>query len=108
MSILDDIEKINDDMMVTISKKMFKEALEEKSKELVDRVICHVFPLINEAQQHIIEIASKKADKEELEQLSFTMNEVNREVFVRICDLEKKCFPEYFEIKKSNPPTNFS
>lgn len=99
MSILDDIEKINDDMMVTISKKMFKEALEEKSNELVDKVITRVFPLISETQQYAIEIASKKVDKVELDHVLSSMRQVNQELIARIIDLEKKCFPEYFEIK---------
>lgn len=36
MSLLDDFEKIDEDLQITISKKAFKEALEEKAPELIE------------------------------------------------------------------------
>lgn len=38
MSLLDDFEKIDEDLQITISKKAFKEALEEKASELIERI----------------------------------------------------------------------
>lgn len=38
MSLLDNSEKIDEDLQITISKKAFKEALEEKVLELIERV----------------------------------------------------------------------
>lgn len=38
MSLLDDFEKIDEDLQITISKKAFKEALEEKASELIGRI----------------------------------------------------------------------
>lgn len=37
MSLLDDENKIDDDLQMVISKKAFKEALDEKAQEITDR-----------------------------------------------------------------------
>lgn len=39
MSLLDDENKIDDDLQMVISKKAFKEALDEKAQEITDRFL---------------------------------------------------------------------
>lgn len=51
MSLLDNSEKIDEDLQITISKKAFKEALEEKVLELLE----HVQP---QYDKHEMEITS--------------------------------------------------
>lgn len=53
MSILDDENKIDEDFQITISKKIFKEALEEKSTEILNRFLTEYLPPISHLKTEI-------------------------------------------------------
>lgn len=45
MSILDSEEKIDENVQITISKRVFREALEDAKREMADKFMAEYFPL---------------------------------------------------------------
>lgn len=59
MSILDPEEKLDDDLMIPVSKKMFKEAVEEAAKECINKLIAEYSILAMNFTADINQLTSK-------------------------------------------------
>lgn len=53
MSLLDDENKIDDDLQMVISKKAFKEALDEKAQEITDRFLGEMMSVLGKYNDDI-------------------------------------------------------
>ena len=53
MSLLDDENKIDDDLQMVISKKAFKEALDEKAQEITDRFLGEMMSILGKYNDDI-------------------------------------------------------
>lgn len=59
MSILDPEEKIDENLQITISKKAFREALEDAKREMTDKFIADYFPIISHLSDDVRELEKR-------------------------------------------------
>lgn len=85
MSILDDENKIDEDFQITISKKIFKEALEEKSVEILNRFSTEYLPPISQLKAEIGQL------RYELEIAKEIINQIKQyELYISDPELKQK------------------
>lgn len=59
MSILDPEEKIDEDLQITISKKAFREALDDAKREMADKFMADYFPLFTQLVDDVRELEQR-------------------------------------------------
>lgn len=59
MSILDPEEKIDEDLQITISKRVFREALEDAKREMADKFMADYFPLFTQLVDDVRELEKR-------------------------------------------------
>ena len=59
MSILDSEEKIDENLQITISKKVFREALEDAKREMADKFMADYFPLFSQLVDDVRELEKR-------------------------------------------------
>lgn len=59
MSILDPEEKIDEDLQITISKKAFREALDDAKREMADKFMADYFPLFSQLVDDVRELEQR-------------------------------------------------
>lgn len=96
MSILDPEEKIEDDLMITISKKMFKEAVKEATKECINKLIAEYSILASNFTTDINQMTSKFITIDQCEVLIHNIiNHTRPELHVNDLELSKKIYLIY-------------
>ena len=59
MSILDSEEKIDENVQITISKRVFREALEDAKREMADKFMADYFPLFSQLVDNVRELEKR-------------------------------------------------
>lgn len=59
MSILDPEEKIDEDLQITISKRAFREALEDAKREMADKFMADHYPLFTQLVDDVRELENR-------------------------------------------------
>lgn len=99
MSILDPEEKIDEDLQITISKKAFREALEDAKREMADKFMAEYFPLFSQLVDDVRELEKRL--------ITTTIELEETRKFIKKYDIYV-CDPELSDkIKLIKSPENF-
>ena len=99
MSILDSEEKIDENLQITISKKAFREALEDAKREMADKFMADYFPLFSQLVDDVKELEKKL--------ITTTIELEETRKFIKKYDLYVKDFDLSDKIVLIKSPENF-
>lgn len=99
MSILDPEEKIDEDLQITISKRAFREALDDAKREMADKFMAEYFPLFSQLVDDVGELEKRL--------ITTTIELEETRKFIKRYDIYV-CDPELSDkIKLIKSPENF-
>ena len=99
MSILDPGEKIDENLQITISKKAFREALEDAKREMADKFMADYFPLFSQLVDDVRELEQRL--------ITTTIELEKAKKFIKKYDLYIKDPDLYDKILLIKSPENF-